>query len=40
MTDYSKAELLAIEQCFSGVQVYLCDFHCEQARENGQTSIS
>ena len=33
MTDYSEAELLAIEQCFSGVQVYLCDFHREQAWE-------
>ena len=33
MTDYSEAESLAIEQCFSGVQVYLCDFHRKQASE-------
>ena len=33
MTDYLEAELLAIEQCFSGVQVYLGDFHREQAWE-------
>ena len=30
MTDYSEAELLAIEKCFPGTQVYLCDFHREQ----------
>ena len=33
MTDHSEAELLAIEQCFSGVQVYLCNFHREQSWE-------
>ena len=33
MIDYSEAELLATEQCFSSVQVYLCDFHCERAWE-------
>ena len=33
MTDYSEAELIAIKQCFSGVQVYPCDFHCEQTWE-------
>jgi len=29
MTDYSETELLAIEQCFPGIQAYLCDFHRE-----------
>lgn len=33
MTDYSEAELLALEQSFPGVQIYLCDFHREQAWE-------
>ena len=33
MTDYSDAELLAIEQCFPGIMVYLCDFHREQCWE-------
>ena len=33
MTDYSEAELLALEQTFPGVQIYLCDFHREQAWE-------
>lgn len=33
MTDYSEAELLALEQSFTGVQIYLCDFHHEQAWE-------
>lgn len=33
MTDYSDAELLAIEQCFPGIKVYLCDFHREQCWE-------
>ena len=31
MTDYSEAELLAFEQTFPGVQIYLCDFHQQQA---------
>jgi len=30
MTDYSEAKLLAIEKCFPGTEVYLCDFHREQ----------
>ena len=33
MTDYSEAELLALEQSFPGVQIYLCDFHRQQAWE-------
>ena len=33
MTDYSKAEYLAIEQEFPQCTVYLCDFHREQAWE-------
>ena len=33
MTDYSEAELLALEQSFPSVQIYLCDFHREQAWE-------
>ena len=33
MTDYSEAELLALERSFPGVQIYLCDFHREQAWE-------
>ena len=31
MTDYSEAELLAIEQISPNVRSYLCDFHREQA---------
>ena len=33
MSDYSEAELLAIEKCFPGTKVFLCDFHREQAWE-------
>ena len=33
MCDYSEAELAALEAVFSGVTVYLCDFHREQAWE-------
>ena len=33
MTDYSEAELLAIEKCFANTKVFLCDFHREQAWE-------
>ena len=33
MTDYSEAEIAAIETCFPNVTVYLCDFHREQAWE-------
>ena len=33
MTDYSEAEILALETCFPSVTVYLCDFHREQAWE-------
>ena len=33
MSDYSEAELLAIESCFPSARVYLCDFHREQAWE-------
>lgn len=33
MTDYSEAELLALEQSFPGTEIYLCDFHREQAWE-------
>ena len=33
MTDYSEAELLALEQSFPSLQIYLCDFHREQAWE-------
>ena len=31
MTDYSEAELTAIETVFPDTKTYLCDFHCEQA---------
>ncbi|XP_065192393.1 uncharacterized protein LOC135823477 [Sycon ciliatum] len=31
MTDYSEAEMLAIEKVFPEARIYLCDFHCEQA---------
>ena len=31
MSDYSKAELAALETAFPGVRVYLCDFHREQS---------
>jgi len=33
MTDYSDAEVGAIESTFPGCKVYLCDFHREQAWE-------
>lgn len=33
MSDYSEAELCAIEQVFPDCKVYLCDFHREQAWE-------
>ena len=33
MTDYSEAEIAAIETCIPDVTVYLCDFHREQAWE-------
>jgi hypothetical protein len=33
MTDFSEAEILALETCFPDVNVYLCDFHREQAWE-------
>ena len=33
MSDYSEAELLAIETCFPSTKVFLCDFHREQAWE-------
>ena len=33
MTDYSEAEIGALENCFPSATVYLCDFHREQAWE-------
>ena len=33
MSDYSEAELLAIEQAFPQTKTFLCDFHSEQAWE-------
>ena len=33
MSDYSEAELLAIEQVFPESKTFLCDFHREQAWE-------
>ena len=33
MTDYSEAEISALETCFPNATVYLCDFHREQAWE-------
>lgn len=33
MTDYSEVEYDALEHCFLGVKVYLCDFYCEQCWE-------
>ena len=33
MTDYSEAEIGALETCFPNVTVYLFDFHREQAWE-------
>lgn len=33
MTDYSDAEIMAIEPVFPSCKVYLCDFHQEQAWE-------
>ena len=31
MSDYSEAELAAVQAVFPSTKVYLCDFHCEQA---------
>ena len=33
MTDFSEAEILALETCFPNLAVYLCDFYWEQAWE-------
>ena len=33
MTDYSEAESIALQSAFPGVNIYLCDFHQEQAWE-------
>ena len=33
MSDYSEAELLALEKCFTTTKVFLCDFHREQVRK-------
>ena len=33
MTDFSEAEISALELCFPDSTVYLCDFHREQAWE-------
>lgn len=33
MTDFSEAEIKALETCFPDSKVYLCDFHREQAWE-------
>ena len=33
MTDFSEAEILALETSFPDMKVYLCDFHREQAWE-------
>jgi len=33
MTDYSEAEIVALEASFPDTNVYLCDFHREQAWE-------
>ena len=33
MSDYSEAEILAVESAFPGSHVYLCDFHREQSWE-------
>lgn len=33
MTDYSDAEIAAIEQAFANCKTYLCDFHREQCWE-------
>ena len=33
MTDFSEAEISALELCFPDVTLYQCDFHREQAWE-------
>lgn len=33
MVDYSTAEIGALEEQFSGIQVYICDFHRVQAMQ-------
>ena len=33
MSDYSEAEMLAVEKVFPDTKVYLCDFHREQSWE-------
>ncbi|XP_041373785.1 uncharacterized protein LOC121386837, partial [Gigantopelta aegis] len=40
MTDYSEAEINAIESVFQGCHVYLCDFHREQAWERWARTVS
>ena len=37
MADYSEAELLALEQSFPSVQIYLRDFHRKEAWERWTT---
>ena len=39
MTDYSEAEISALETCFPNATVYLCDFHQEQAWERWTKDI-
>ena len=31
MTDYSEAEMTALEKAFPATTIFLCDFHREQA---------
>ena len=31
MVDYDSAEITALEEVFPGIEVFLCDFHREQA---------
>ena len=44
MSDYSEAEILAVEQTFPATTLYLCDFHREQSWErwikNHQNGVS
>ena len=40
MSDYSEAEILAIESAFPGSHVYLCHFHREKAGNDGSKTVN
>ena len=36
MMNYSDAEMAAVQNVFPSTQIFVCDFHCEQAWEMGE----